>query len=197
MTPPSLPLNHMVSFGLVPSNPCRSQLQNVGINPANIGFASLTLESDKFICVREKVGDQSQVVIIDLANASNPTRRPISADSAIMNPASRVIALKGKEKGCGLGGGREWDPRLLIDLSSRPNASNLQYRNEEQNEIARNDRRSRLLEVDLRQHGGTRHRSVRLSLVHGRSRIRAFFSRPDYPVQLIIPFRRFAASKEV
>ncbi|XP_065831614.1 clathrin heavy chain 1-like isoform X2 [Oscarella lobularis] len=70
------------------------QLQNVGINPANIGFASLTLESDKFICVREKVGDQSQVVIIDLANASNPTRRPISADSAIMNPASRVIALK-------------------------------------------------------------------------------------------------------
>ena len=110
MTPPSLPLNHMVSFGLVPSNPCRSQLQNVGINPANIGFASLTLESDKFICVREKVGDQSQVVIIDLANASNPTRRPISADSAIMNPASRVIALKGKEKGCGLGGGGSGTP---------------------------------------------------------------------------------------
>eukprot|EP00118_Oscarella_pearsei_P024527 m.306251 g.306251 ORF g.306251 m.306251 type:complete len:1689 (+) comp41084_c0_seq1:100-5166(+) len=70
------------------------QLQNVGINPANIGFASLTLESDKFICVREKVGDQSQVVIIDLANPSSPTRRPISADSAIMNPTSRVIALK-------------------------------------------------------------------------------------------------------
>lgn len=54
------------------------------------------MESDKYICVREKVGDQAQVVIIDLADANNPIRRPISADSAIMNPASKVIALKGK-----------------------------------------------------------------------------------------------------
>eukprot|EP00058_Branchiostoma_floridae_P009338 XP_002594826.1 hypothetical protein BRAFLDRAFT_124425 [Branchiostoma floridae] len=71
------------------------QLQNVGVNAANIGFSTLTMESDKFICVREKVGDQAQVVIIDLADAANPIRRPISADSAIMNPASKVIALKG------------------------------------------------------------------------------------------------------
>lgn len=70
------------------------QLQNVGINAANIGFSTLTMESDKYICVREKVGDQAQVVIVDLADPNNPTRRPISADSAIMNPASKVIALK-------------------------------------------------------------------------------------------------------
>jgi len=67
----------------------------VGINAANIGFSSLTMESDKFICVREKVGDTSQVVIIDMNDSSNPIRRPITADSAIMNPASKVIALKG------------------------------------------------------------------------------------------------------
>uniref|UniRef100_A0A2K5E638 Clathrin heavy chain n=1 Tax=Aotus nancymaae TaxID=37293 RepID=A0A2K5E638_AOTNA len=36
------------------------------INPANIGFSTLTMESDKFICVREKVGEQAQVVIIDM-----------------------------------------------------------------------------------------------------------------------------------
>lgn len=54
------------------------------------------MESDKFICVREKVGESSQVVIIDMNDTSNPIRRPISADSAIMNPASKVIALKGK-----------------------------------------------------------------------------------------------------
>ncbi|KJE97309.1 clathrin heavy chain 1 [Capsaspora owczarzaki ATCC 30864] len=70
------------------------QLQNVGINPANIGFSTLTMESDKFICVREKVGEQSQVVIIDMADPKNPIRRPITADSAIMNPVSKVIALK-------------------------------------------------------------------------------------------------------
>lgn len=53
------------------------------------------MESDKFICVREKVGENNQVVIIDMNYSSNPIRRPISADSAIMNPASKVIALKG------------------------------------------------------------------------------------------------------
>ncbi|XP_045469478.1 clathrin heavy chain [Harmonia axyridis] len=72
------------------------QLVNVGINVANISFATLTMESDKFICVREKVGDTSQVVIIDMADTANPIRRPITAESAIMNPASKVIALKGK-----------------------------------------------------------------------------------------------------
>jgi len=39
-----------------------------------------------------------QVVIIDMSDPTNPIRRPISADSAIMNPASKVIALKGKQK---------------------------------------------------------------------------------------------------
>lgn len=52
------------------------------------------MESDKFICVREKVGDSAQVVIIDVTNSTTPIRRPISAESAIMNPASKVIALK-------------------------------------------------------------------------------------------------------
>ena len=54
------------------------------------------MESDKYICVREKVGDTAQVVIIDMNDTANPIRRPISADSAIMNPASKVIALKGE-----------------------------------------------------------------------------------------------------
>jgi clathrin heavy chain len=53
------------------------------------------MESDKYICVREKVGESAQVVIIDMANPQTPIRRPISADSAIMNPSTKVIALKG------------------------------------------------------------------------------------------------------
>uniref|UniRef100_A0A672IPK5 Clathrin heavy chain 1-like n=1 Tax=Salarias fasciatus TaxID=181472 RepID=A0A672IPK5_SALFA len=85
-----MPSFHVASFCFV----LVSQLQNLGINPANIGFSTLTMESDKFICIREKVGEQAQVVIIDMADPNNPIRRPISADSAIMNPASKVIALK-------------------------------------------------------------------------------------------------------
>ena len=54
------------------------------------------MESDKYICVREKVGESSQVVIIDMADTAEPIRRPISADSAMMNPVSMVIALKGE-----------------------------------------------------------------------------------------------------
>ena len=50
------------------------QLTNVGINAANIGFNTLTMESDKFICVREKVGETKQVVIIDMADSANPIR---------------------------------------------------------------------------------------------------------------------------
>ncbi|KAH8278169.1 hypothetical protein KR018_011473 [Drosophila ironensis] len=73
------------------------QLTNVGINANSFSFSTLTMESDKFICVREKVNDTAQVVIIDMNDATNPTRRPISADSAIMNPASKVIALKAQK----------------------------------------------------------------------------------------------------
>uniref|UniRef100_A0A2I3SAI6 Clathrin heavy chain n=1 Tax=Pan troglodytes TaxID=9598 RepID=A0A2I3SAI6_PANTR len=74
--------------------PLEKGLQNLGINPANIGFSTLTMESDKFICIREKVGEQAQVTIIDMSDPMAPIRRPISAESAIMNPASKVIALK-------------------------------------------------------------------------------------------------------
>ncbi|OAJ39008.1 hypothetical protein, variant [Batrachochytrium dendrobatidis JEL423] len=52
------------------------------------------MESDKYICVREKVGEQNQVVIIDMTQPQNLVRRPITADSAIMNPVSNIIALK-------------------------------------------------------------------------------------------------------
>ena len=51
------------------------QLTNVGITAAHIAFQSLTMESDKFICVREKVGETSQVnyffVILERGNAYN------------------------------------------------------------------------------------------------------------------------------
>lgn len=74
----------------------RSQLvnlPNVGINPQFIGFKTLTMESEKYICVREEVNGQVQVVIIDMANPTEPQRRPITAEKAIMNPVSKVIAL--------------------------------------------------------------------------------------------------------
>ena len=52
------------------------------------------MESDKYICVRDKVGDQNQVVIVDMNDPQNIMRRPITADSAIMHPLEKIIALK-------------------------------------------------------------------------------------------------------
>ncbi|OJA15371.1 hypothetical protein AZE42_12816, partial [Rhizopogon vesiculosus] len=87
------------------------QLSSLAIQPSSIGFQNetlnypcalgfimisqtLTLESDHFICVREKANELNQVVIIDLADANNIVRRPISADSAIMHPHKKILALK-------------------------------------------------------------------------------------------------------
>ncbi|PPQ65881.1 hypothetical protein CVT24_011212 [Panaeolus cyanescens] len=70
------------------------QLSSLGVQPASITFQTLTLESDHFICIREKVNEQGQVVIIDLADANNILRRPISADSTIMHPKQKILALR-------------------------------------------------------------------------------------------------------
>lgn len=68
----------------------------LGIQPGSIGFATLTLESDRFICVREEVNGTKQVVILDLNDPNNVIRRPISAESAIMHLDEKVIALRGE-----------------------------------------------------------------------------------------------------
>jgi len=71
----------------------RAQLPNLGISPQFISFTNVTMESDKYICIRE-TGPTNSVVIVDMAAPLSPLKRPITADSALMNPASKVIALK-------------------------------------------------------------------------------------------------------
>lgn len=59
------------------------------------------MESDKAICVREQAaappGGQAPpgvVAIVDVETATS-VRYPISADSALMNPTEKILALKG------------------------------------------------------------------------------------------------------
>lgn len=73
------------------------QLPALGINPSAIGFATLTMESDRYIVVREVAAtpeQKSQIAIIDMQNPGNVVRRPITADSAIQHPTQNIIALK-------------------------------------------------------------------------------------------------------
>lgn len=92
--PPPRPRLRTLSRDHVPCSRTR-QLVSLGINQQYISFNTLTMESDKYICVREEVNGQVQVVIIDMANPSDIQRRPITAESAIMNPNAKIIALKG------------------------------------------------------------------------------------------------------
>ena len=51
-----------------------------------IDFCAQTLESDSYVCIREKKNEAAspEVIIIDLKNGNAVTRRSIKADSAIM-----------------------------------------------------------------------------------------------------------------
>eukprot|EP00039_Didymoeca_costata_P018242 m.332709 g.332709 ORF g.332709 m.332709 type:complete len:1698 (-) comp16994_c0_seq1:153-5246(-) len=79
-----LPIKFQEHFNLV----------NLGVSADNVGFNNATMESDKYICIRDTVGSKAEVVIVETSNPQGLERRPIAADSAIMNPAAKVIALK-------------------------------------------------------------------------------------------------------
>jgi clathrin heavy chain len=72
---------------------CSLQLPSIGVNSEFISFKNVTMESEKYICVRE-TGAQNTVVIVDMTNPMSPARRQISADSALMCVDKKVIALK-------------------------------------------------------------------------------------------------------
>jgi clathrin heavy chain len=59
-----------------------------------------TLESDSYICIREKKNETAaaEIVIVDLKNGNNVVRRPIKADSAIMHWSRQVIALRAQSR---------------------------------------------------------------------------------------------------
>lgn len=61
------------------------------INPNTIKFKNVTLQSEKYVCVRE---EGKSLAIID-ATTKNVLRLPVQVDSAIMNPITKVVALRG------------------------------------------------------------------------------------------------------
>lgn len=71
-----------------------SQLTQLGIQPQSLDFKSTTLESDRYICVRETGPQGNTVAIVDLQNNFEVTRKNMSADNAIMHTKENVIALR-------------------------------------------------------------------------------------------------------
>ncbi|CAM9504062.1 unnamed protein product, partial [Phaeothamnion confervicola] len=69
------------------------QLTAIGVQPEAIKFGTCSLQSDKFICVCQA----GELVIVDMTMGNAVTRRPISAEAAIMNPLHRIVALRGEQ----------------------------------------------------------------------------------------------------
>eukprot|EP01036_Dinobryon_divergens_P047953 gene47953-64342_t len=70
----------------------------LSVNVDNLKFGTCSLESDKYITVCETYEGTAQVAIVDLANGNTITRQRMSAEAAIMNPVSNVIALRAAQQ---------------------------------------------------------------------------------------------------
>lgn len=68
-------------------------LTGMGVAVENISFTHVTMDSDRYLCVRE-TGASNSLLVLDMQQPQSPVRRPIQADSAVMNPARNLLALK-------------------------------------------------------------------------------------------------------
>lgn len=73
-----------------------SQLSNppLSVPLENVKFGQCSMESEKFITVCET--GQQQIAIVDMSAGNTVTRQKMNAEAAIMNPLSKVIALRCK-----------------------------------------------------------------------------------------------------
>ena len=71
-----------------------ANLTALGVNPANINFKCVTMESDKYVCIREDAPQGASLTVVDLANGNEVSRMPMAAESTIMNPEKKIVALR-------------------------------------------------------------------------------------------------------
>lgn len=76
------------------------QLVTLGVASESIKIGTCSMESEKFITACETVNGAGQVAIVDLTAGNAVTKQRMSAEAAIMNPVSKVIALRGKNIKC-------------------------------------------------------------------------------------------------
>lgn len=83
-----------ISMGMV------MNLADMGIGAQSFRFGHLTMESDRYISVKDTdAAGASQVVVIDMHNGNTVNKRPMKAEATLMNPAENIIALKGSQEG--------------------------------------------------------------------------------------------------
>jgi len=77
-----------------------TNLADLGINPQGFRSGNLTMESDRYINVKDQAPDGSgQAVVIDMHNGNAVNKRPMKAEASLMNPVDNIMALKGSTDG--------------------------------------------------------------------------------------------------
>eukprot|EP00922_Rhytidocystis_sp_ex-Travisia-forbesii_P044502 GHVS01066380.1.p1 GENE.GHVS01066380.1~~GHVS01066380.1.p1 ORF type:complete len:1807 (-),score=256.84 GHVS01066380.1:448-5775(-) len=74
-------------------------LAEMGLSSSSFRFGHLTMESDRFVCVKDVSNGDNQVVVIDMHKQNAVTRKPMKAEGCLMNPVDNIIALRGKTEG--------------------------------------------------------------------------------------------------
>mmetsp|Transcript_85130 Transcript_85130/g.127573 ORF Transcript_85130/g.127573 Transcript_85130/m.127573 type:complete len:1700 (+) Transcript_85130:39-5138(+) len=69
-------------------------LASLGLPAQSFSFLNCTMQSDKYICVKDTTGPQNTAVIVDIANPQNPIKFPVTADSILVHPAQRILSLR-------------------------------------------------------------------------------------------------------
>ncbi|EPY41715.1 hypothetical protein AGDE_02209 [Angomonas deanei] len=72
------------------------QLNSVsgGLRPGSVSFKNVTINSDKYVCVRDQQEDSTSLVIVDLEKRESMRNNVRDAESAVMNPDSKVLAIR-------------------------------------------------------------------------------------------------------
>ena len=66
-----------------------------GLRPDTVSFRTLTMQSDRFVCVRDvQPNGQTSLAVADLANKTSERHDIKDAEAAIMSPTSKVLALR-------------------------------------------------------------------------------------------------------
>eukprot|EP00922_Rhytidocystis_sp_ex-Travisia-forbesii_P070816 GHVS01105726.1.p1 GENE.GHVS01105726.1~~GHVS01105726.1.p1 ORF type:complete len:1773 (+),score=396.02 GHVS01105726.1:341-5659(+) len=74
-------------------------LAEMGLSAGSFRVGSLTMESDRFVCVKDASNGDNQVVVVDMHKQNAVTRKPMKAEGCLMNPVDNIIALRGKTEG--------------------------------------------------------------------------------------------------
>ncbi|GCA62156.1 clathrin, heavy chain [Kipferlia bialata] len=64
-----------------------------GLSESSFKFASLSISSEKYACVRDESGEKPRLVLVDIESDSVSSFN-MSAESAIMHPSKKVVAVR-------------------------------------------------------------------------------------------------------